>query len=176
MPPVDTGCCCSVLLCLFYLGIFQDEQLVVLRYQANWKELNPWSNKLTTASDKNLIKMHYCAMDWCRLLTLLCASLFVSPWHFPRWTIGGASISGQLKRAKPLIKQTNNCIRQKSHQNALLCNGLMPPVDAALCFSFRFTLAFSKTNNWWCFDIRPIGRGCSGQCHHVQEVSSTARC
>ena len=31
-------------------------------------------------------------------------------------------------------------------------------------------------NNWWCFDIRPIGRNCSGQCHHVQEVSSTARC
>ena len=69
-----------------------------------------------------------------------------------------------------------NCTRQKYRQNALLCNGLMPPVDAALCFSFRFTLAFSKTNNWWCFDIRPIGRGCSGQCHHVQEVSSTARC
>ena len=44
-----------------------------------------------------------------------------------------------------------------------MCNGLMPPVDAALCFSFCFTLAFSKTNNWWCFYIRPIGLGCSDQ-------------
>ena len=49
--------------------------------------------------------------------------------------------------------------------------GVIPVVDQShrlltlLCFSFRFTLAFSKTNNWWCFDIRPIGRGCSGQCH-----------
>ena len=87
---------CSALLFSFHIGILQDKQLVVLRNLANWEGLNPRSNKQTIASDKNLITMHHCAMDWCRLLTLLCASLFVSPWHFPRRTIGGASTSGQL--------------------------------------------------------------------------------
>jgi hypothetical protein len=54
---------CSALLFSFHFGILQDKQLVVLRNLANWEGLNPRSNKQTTASDKNLIKMHYCAMD-----------------------------------------------------------------------------------------------------------------